>query len=180
MRQSKAENLSPRPSRTKGSVSAGINLGQLGNSVGYALRLASFFATQQFHEVMQPFALRPAQFSTLVLVAVNPGVTQRELCETLGIEKANFVGLLDILERRKLVERRAEARDRRRYAIHLTSDGQVLLQKALLAHAALESRLKKKLLSGTGKDLLINLARLREKPANSKKRPRRSDSDSAV
>jgi len=163
----------------KNTVSPEINLGQLGNSIGYALRLASFFATQQFHEVMHRFLLRPAQFSTLVLIEANPGVTQRELCETLGIEKANFVGLLDILERRKLVERRAEARDRRRYAIHLTEEGKTLVQEAARAHTSLENRLKRRLLSASGKEFLANLNRLREAPTSSKKRTRRSESDSA-
>src|SRR5271168_1341865 len=164
MRQSTTKRPSPWSKRVKSTVSPEINLGNLGNSIGYALRLASFFATQQFHEVMRPLLLRPAQFSTLVLVAANPGVTQRELCETLGIEKANFVGLLDILERRNLVERRAEARDRRRYAIHLTEEGEALVQKAARAHATLESRLKRRLLSGSSKEFLANLKRLREAP----------------
>jgi DNA-binding MarR family transcriptional regulator len=95
-----------------------------------------------------------------VLIGANPGVRQRDLCETLHIEKANFVGLLDILERRKLVERRAEPKDRRRYAIFLTKEGQSLLRRASQTHAAMEKSLRKELSIGNRRDLLETLARL--------------------
>jgi DNA-binding MarR family transcriptional regulator len=160
MSDRKTEDLSKKMSCRKQAGSTAISLGHLQNSIGYSLRLASFFATQQFHKAMQPFQLRPAQFSTMVLIAANPGVTQRELCETLGIEKANFVGLLDILEDRKLVERREQAKDRRRYAIHLTQEGKALLDKAVNAHIALENRFRRRLLSGSRKEFVENLRQL--------------------
>lgn len=122
--------------------------------------MASFVASQRFHDVMRPFHLRPAQFSTLVLIAANPGARQKDLCEALRIEKANFVGLLDILERRKLVERRAEPNDRRRYAIYLTREGQALLKRASRVHAGMESDLKKRLPARGRAELLDNLKRL--------------------
>ena len=135
--------------------------GLLATSIGFALRMASVAASQRFHGVMRPFHLRPAQFATLVLIAENPGVRQRDICETLCIEKANFVGLLDILERRRLVERRAEPTDRRRYAIHLTRQGQALLRKASRAHSQMEIDLQRLLPARTRKDFLANLSRLR-------------------
>ena len=161
MRVSGSTSKSPKKQRPKKTASPALDLGLLEDSIGYALRMASFNATQRFHKVMRSFQLRPAQFSTLVLIGANPGVRQRDLCETLGIEKANFVGLLDILERRNLVERRAEPKDRRRYAIFLTKEGQSLLRKASRTHAGMENSLKKQLSIGNKTDLLATLARLR-------------------
>jgi DNA-binding MarR family transcriptional regulator len=147
----------------KRASSASVNLdpGLLASSLGFALRMGSVAASQRFHSVMRPFHLRPAQFSTIVLIAANPGVRQRDICETLRIEKANFVGLLDILERRKLVERRADSNDRRRYALYLTKGGHALLRKASRAHARMEADLQKLLPARARKDFLTNLARLR-------------------
>jgi DNA-binding MarR family transcriptional regulator len=161
MRASRSGNKSPQKKRVAKKASPELDLGLLEDSLGYALRMASFAATQRFHKVMRPFHLRPAQFSTLVLIGANPGVRQRDLCETLGIEKANFVGLLDILEHRNLVERRAEPEDRRRYAIFLTKEGQALLRRASQTHAAMEKSLRKQLSIGNRRDLLETLSRLR-------------------
>jgi DNA-binding MarR family transcriptional regulator len=137
-----------------------LDPGPLCTSLGFALRMASVAASQRFHQVMRSFHLRPAQFSTMVLIAANPGVRQRDICETLRIEKANFVGLLDILERRKLVERRADSNDRRRYALYLTKGGQALLRKAVRAHNKMEADLQKLLPARARKDFLANLVRL--------------------
>ena len=161
MKVSGSGNKSIQKKRVAKKASPALELGLLEDSFGYALRMASFAATQRFHKMMRTFQLRPAQFSTLVLIEANPGVRQRDLCETLGIEKANFVGLLDILERRNLVERRAEPMDRRRYAIFLTKEGQALLRRASKTHAAMEKSLKKDLSVGNRTDLLATLARLR-------------------
>jgi DNA-binding MarR family transcriptional regulator len=160
MTVSASSNKSHPKKRGAKKASPVLDLGLLEDSLGYALRMASFVATQRFHKVMRPYQLRPAQFSTLVLIGANPGVRQRDLCETLGIEKANFVGLLDILERRNLVERRAEPKDRRRYAVFLTREGQALLRRASQTHAAMEKSLRKQLSIGERKSLLGALASL--------------------
>src|ERR1700759_5437839 len=123
--------------------------------------MASVAATQRFHTVMRPFHLRPAQFATMVLIAENPGVRQRDICEALRIEKANFVGLLDTLERRKLVERRPDPNDRRRYAIYLSKEGKALLRKACRAHDRMESGLETLLPARTRRDFLAHLKRIK-------------------
>ena len=48
----------------------------------------------------------------------------------LGIKRANFVSLLDGLERRGLAERRAMDGDRRSRALHLTDKGHQVAVKA--------------------------------------------------
>ncbi|MBV8631027.1 MAG: MarR family transcriptional regulator [Silvibacterium sp.] len=152
-----AEKVAKRPDK---STSVKLDTGPLATSIGFALRMASFATTQRFHEAMRAFDLRPAQFGTLVLIAANPGVRQRDLSEALRIEKANFAGLLDNLERRNLVERRSEPEDRRRYAIHLTRDGQGLLRRACRAHDRMEAGFQKLLPARATKQFLANLARI--------------------
>jgi DNA-binding MarR family transcriptional regulator len=147
-------------SKRNQSASSELDSAILATSIGFALRMASLAATQRFHAVMRPFRLRPTQFGTLVLVAANPGLRQRDLCDALRIEKANFVGLLDTLERRKLLERRADPEDRRRYAIHLTKEGQALLRKASRAHDEMETGLENLLPARARKDFLANLERI--------------------
>ena len=159
MKQKKTASRDSEHARPSASVA--LDPGPLANSFGFALRMASNAATQRFHQVMRPFHIRPAQFSTLILIHANPGVRQRDICEALRIEKANFVGLLDTLERRKLVDRRADPNDRRRYAIHLTKEGEALLRKAVRAHDRMEAGLEELLPARGRKEFLANLARIK-------------------
>ena len=39
--------------------------------------------------------IRPAQFSVLVVIEADPGLSQADLADTLGIERARLVRLLD-------------------------------------------------------------------------------------
>ncbi len=156
----KKELVGPTRKRPNNSASTALDTGLLATSIGFTLRMASVAVTQRFHAIMRSFQLRPAQFATLVLIESNPGVRQRDICEALRMEKANFVGLLDDLESRKLVERRTDPKDRRRYAMHLTKEGQALLRKACRAHDRMEAGLERMLPARARKDFLASLARL--------------------
>lgn len=59
----------------------------------------------------------------LHLRAWGDGVTQKELAERVGLDGSSLVRLLDILESRGWVERRADAADRRSKRIFLTESG---------------------------------------------------------
>ena len=117
-----------------------VDLGPLTNYLGYALRRASMSAVAEFLDVFQEIELRPTQFSVLTLIAHNPGVRQTEICTALGIQKANFVPLLNELERRGLALRKSVAGDRRSSALHLTPLGNTTLQKARAIHEGYENR----------------------------------------
>jgi DNA-binding MarR family transcriptional regulator len=57
----------------------------------------------------------------------RPGLTQQALAEVLGMVPSRLVALIDELEERGLVERRDNAEDRRRHALHLTEAGRSAL-----------------------------------------------------
>jgi DNA-binding MarR family transcriptional regulator len=71
-----------------------------------------------------------AQFSVLVVVDANRGLSQAELAATLGIERARLVRLLHRLEQRGLIQRLPSSADGRRHALQLTRDGQRLVARA--------------------------------------------------
>ena len=100
-----------------------IDLGPLPELIGYVLRRAQLVVFQDFFAAFAPFDIRPAQFSVLTVIERNPGLTQSQVAEALGIKRTNFVGMLDELEKRGLAERRQAARDKRSYALYLTADG---------------------------------------------------------
>ena len=65
-------------------------------------------------------ALTLAQARALVYVARNEGIRQVDLAELLEVRPMTLARLVDQLATAKLVQRRADATDRRAYRIHLT------------------------------------------------------------
>ena len=92
--------------------------------------------------------LRPALFALLAIVHSNPGIIQTAAGNALGIQRANLVPLLNDLEQRKLIERRAAPHDRRAYALHLTAEGAVLFDEAMRRIRAHEARFFGRLTEG--------------------------------
>jgi DNA-binding MarR family transcriptional regulator len=132
-----------------------IDLGPLPELIGYVLRRAQLVVFQDFFAAFAPFDIRPAQFAVLTVIERNPGMTQSQVAEALGIKRTNFVGLLDALEARVLAERRP-ARDKRSYALYLTADGAVLMRKLRTVLKAHESRMIAKV-GEDGREALIAL-----------------------
>jgi len=122
-----------------------IRFGPLTEYVGYWLRRAQVWAMSGFLETMKEVDLRPTQFSVLILINENPGIRQTEVCAALGLQKANFVPLLNELQRRGLAVRKVGAPDRRSSALYLTSQGETLLQRANQLHAQWEGHIAARL-----------------------------------
>ena len=64
------------------------------------------------------------QESILAAIAGHPGITQKELAETLGIQPASVSELLMKLEKKGLVLREKDECDRRSIKVQLTEEGQ--------------------------------------------------------
>lgn len=90
---------------------------------------------------MDKFDIKPSQYAVLVLVRANAGVTQSALSLALGIQKANFVSVIDRLEERGLIERRKVDGDRRSSALYLTRAGEVFVRKIVAAHSQHDAKL---------------------------------------
>lgn len=86
-------------------------------------------AASQFAERLGVLELAPSDAGILRLLRVTAGLSQQELASKLQIHPSRLVAILDNLERRGLVERRANPDDRRLYSIHLTKDGGEILEK---------------------------------------------------
>jgi len=106
-----------------------LDLGFLNGLLGYMLRRAQLAVYQDFFRTFADANVRPAQFAVLAILERNPGLKQTAIATALGIKRTNFVGLIDGLEGRGLLERRVADHDRRSSALHLTDEGRVLLRR---------------------------------------------------
>jgi DNA-binding MarR family transcriptional regulator len=122
-----------------------IDLDVLNSHLGYALRRAQVWVFQDFIRTLSAIDIRPAQYSVLVVIGANPGLSQAALADRLAIERARLVHMLDHLQRRGLTERLPSPTDRRTHALQLTRDGHKLLKRAKALAARHEARLTEKL-----------------------------------
>jgi DNA-binding MarR family transcriptional regulator len=122
-----------------------LDIGVLNDHLGYFIRRLQVWVFQDFIRTLAPVDIRPAQYSVLVVIAGNPGLSQSDLAACLAIERARLVRLLDKLEKRGLTQRLPSRTDRRSHALRLTGDGQRLLKRAKMLAAVHETRLVERL-----------------------------------
>jgi DNA-binding MarR family transcriptional regulator len=148
----------PREATTEG---AALQLGELSEHLGYALKRAQLKIFDDFLRCVAPLQLTPAQFSVLLLLDKNPGHNQTEIANTLGFLRPNFVALIDNLESRGLCARMRSTNDRRSHILVLTDKGRVVLARAKkLVAAKHEARLNALLGSANRAALLAMLAKI--------------------
>ena len=105
-----------RRNESRSAGSASFLLAQLGSH-----------AATKFAERLEPLGFAPYHAGIFRILAQNPGISQQDLANTLSMHASRLVGILDELEQRSLLERRPSERDRRLYALYLTSDGEKAL-----------------------------------------------------
>jgi DNA-binding MarR family transcriptional regulator len=86
-------------------------------------------AASRFAEHLEALELTPPDAGILRLLRVAAGISQQELSAKLQIHPSRLVAILDNLEKRKLVERKANANDRRLYSLYLTKNGGEILER---------------------------------------------------
>jgi DNA-binding MarR family transcriptional regulator len=137
----------------------GIDLGRLsGHHLGYLIRRAQIWVFQDFIRTLAEVNIRPAQYSVLLVIEANVGLSQSALAQTLGIERARLVHLLDDLEARHMVQRARSKHDRRSHTLALTARGRSALARIKFLADEHEQRLAQKVGVPNHKKLLRLLA----------------------
>lgn len=135
-----------RPERTQSQRAPferhvpGINYGLLDEFVGYAIRRAQIAIYEEFDRELAPMKITPPRLSSLLLIEGNPGLTQTQLAELIGVVRSGMVALIDFLEAEGWVQRDGKAGDRRAYGLRLTAKGRAHLARVKTRIAALEDR----------------------------------------
>lgn len=107
----------------------GIRLGRLDEFIGFRLRRIQNQLSRDFAAATADRNMRSGLFSSLAIVAANPGISQNELSKAVGLDKSITVQIVDELESRDLARRERSLTDRRRHALFATDSGQVYLDE---------------------------------------------------
>ncbi|GAA4524893.1 MarR family winged helix-turn-helix transcriptional regulator [Chelativorans composti] len=132
------------------------NMQAIRGIIGYALRRAQLSVFDDLIQTLEEFHLRPANFSVLYVINENPGLNQSEISSALGIQKTNFVQVVDRLEKAELIKRCRAKHDRRSHALYLTDKGAELFYKAREQHKQHEKRMIERL-GPNGREQLLPL-----------------------
>jgi DNA-binding MarR family transcriptional regulator len=130
---------------TDSGTDTGVDLGPLTGEIGYVLRRAQLMIFRRFFADFAAEDIKPAQYSTLVIVARNPGIAQGRVAAALAIQKTNFVAMITGLERRGLIHRAPSATDRRSLCLTLTEAGAALMARLTAIAARNEERIAARL-----------------------------------
>jgi DNA-binding MarR family transcriptional regulator len=137
-----------------------VEMGALEGLIGFHLRVAQIQVFRDFERGLAELGVTPASFSVLEVLSANPGLTQSRLAHAVHLDRSSVVPLLDKLEDRGFIRRRASTTDRRNNHIDLTATGQNLLAEAMARVLEHEQRIAGRLSAGEKKELIALLGRI--------------------
>lgn len=94
---------------------------------GYCMKKATIRLRSLMDDELKKFNVSTGELGLLKVIQDGEKISQIQLGDQLGIDKASMVKLIDALEKQKLVERIAHPTDRRVKNIQLTKNGQKIL-----------------------------------------------------
>ena len=95
--------------------------------VGFLLAQLGSAAAARFAERTRTLGITPAQAGVLRILGRRPGISQRDLADTLGAVPSRVVALIDALQDAGYVTRTRSTSDRRNHELGLTDAGRTAL-----------------------------------------------------
>jgi MarR family transcriptional regulator, organic hydroperoxide resistance regulator len=86
---------------------------------------------------MAHLEIKPPHLDIMINLYRREGISQQELARKLLVGRSNMSMLLPQLEKRGLIDRRADARDKRVLRLHLTEEGRAVTEQAMQIQTAL-------------------------------------------
>lgn len=100
------------------------------------------------------FDLTPVQYAALAAIADQPGLDQATLAGLIAYDRTTITGVVDRLTQKALIERRANAADRRVRELHVTADGHRTLRAITPAVEEAQQVMVRGLTAAEGKELV--------------------------
>jgi len=143
-------------------VSGDEDIGQLGDIVGFHIRLAHGAVYRHFTETFTDLDLTQKQVSVLWLIDDHPGIAQTDLAQRMRMDRATTMSIVNRLQDRGYVVRGQSLTDKRRQTLNLTEGGSVMLARAKEAIFEHEKWLKSRFTDAEVAALTEMLSRIHE------------------
>jgi DNA-binding MarR family transcriptional regulator len=96
---------------------------------GHLIRRAHQMSTAVFMTEAKAFDLTAVQFSALVVIQEHPGIDATRVSDLIFFDRSTIGNVLDRLEKKGLIVRKAGTVDRRTKRLFLTPQGRAMLRK---------------------------------------------------
>jgi len=93
------------------------------NHIGYFVQEVARKSALSLNEELKPLGITYSQFRVLNCLLKKGPMSQKEILKLVSVTPATLTGTVDILEKKKLVYRKAESEDARTKIIYLTEQG---------------------------------------------------------
>lgn len=146
------------------------------SGLGFLIHDVARLVREDFSLRAGTMKLTQARWRTLVLLAKMEGCTQIALARVLNVQPITLGRAIDRLEADGLVERRADPRDRRAVALHLTAHSRAIVSKLFALGRGTQERALRGLDARERGQLLALLERIKRnltEPAPTSRRVRR-------
>lgn len=101
--------------------------------LSYLLSRASHIVASGFHKKLKNYKLTVPEYRVLACLTGAEGLGVGDLAAMAIMEQSRMTKILDRMEKQGFVERRSDAKDRRRVLIHLTDEGRTRAAPVLRA-----------------------------------------------
>ena len=135
-------------------------LSDLYRKPGHLIRRAQQIAVALFMEECAAFDMTPVQYAALVAIREYPGIDATRLAGQIAFDRPTIGGVLERLEAKGLILRKATPHDKRLKLLHLTDEGMRLLTASETAVDTAQDRILEKLTVPERRQLVALLTKL--------------------
>ena len=142
---------------------------------GYLFRRMQQIAVAIFMEECGAFDLTPVQYAALVAIHAHPGIDATRLSAVIAFDRSTLGNVIERVEAKGLVERKASPDDRRIKLLYLTRSGAALLRDIVPAVDRAQARMLQPLKPADRKTLMALLGQLVDLSNDSSRVPLRAE-----
>src|SRR6201987_1107806 len=107
---------------------------------GYLFRRMQQIAVAIFIEECKEFGLTPVQYAALIAIRTHPGIDATRLSAVIAFDRSTLGNVIERLQAKGLIERKAAAQDKRIKLLYLTREGTALLRDIMPAVEKAQAR----------------------------------------
>lgn len=127
---------------------------------GHCIRRLQQVAVAIFMQEAADSGITPVQFAVLQTLGAQPGLDQRTLAGEVSLDTSTIAGVVDRLEARGLLTRSHSPGDRRVRLLHLTPDGEDLLEALTPSMLRTQARILEPLSAAERKEFMRMMQRV--------------------
>src|SRR5215471_12335267 len=122
-----------RSARAMPSRSTKLTMDAVYTKPGYLFRRMQQIAVAIFVEECSAFDLTPVQYAALVAIRTHPGIDATRLSAVIAFDRSTLGNVIERIEAKGLIERKAAPQDKRIKLLYLTRQGASLLRDIIPA-----------------------------------------------